>query len=626
MKEWVKLLIIFLFCMLISIIISITIFQMPDWDFYAYHFYNGWAFLNDRLNIDFMPSMYRSYFNPLLDAFNYIVIMKLNSHPLINHIFFNLNLGIFMFLSYIIADEVIKIQKINKQYLLIFCFVITLLSPVIIRTLSLGYNDIQLASVVLLTIYILIKNLYIKNSAERLFLIFLAGCIIGGGIGLKYSIFSSGLAILLCILLDYKHINKCKQVFFIISAGIFTGLLITDGWWMFALYKQFGNPLFPYFNNIFGSKYAQDSSIIVMDTQYIRMLSLTQFFITPLRNMMKSYVIMEMAFYDLKIPLTYISILLFSVFSILKIKYLPANLYKSLQSKWIDAQKNISNFNILRFIFLFTIAAYSLNSFVFGQIRYVIGIIPLCSILIAIICYIFSYNYFKYFIPLFCAAVLYKHYIFDSKYYLYDKNFDFNINITIIIISIILCLILCLLLKKFKTPKTSLYLSLAVILICCISSVQFNRQAEWINPQKVLEIEKADIEDNSIVLCGTHMSSYIIPMSNKNAKYTAFVLPKELSDKGYWHIYMYSNDYYNDIFIEENLKKLFKQDKNIYFLYAVSHMGEREEEQKDLPLYEQALSIYTEGKINKLDNCKEIKYSVYGYDSAYLPFMICKLK
>ena len=47
-------------------ILSLIQQQSCAWDLLRYHFYNAWAFLNNRLEVDLMPCGIQSYLNPII--------------------------------------------------------------------------------------------------------------------------------------------------------------------------------------------------------------------------------------------------------------------------------------------------------------------------------------------------------------------------------------------------------------------------------------------------------------------------------------------------------------------------------------------------------------------------------
>lgn len=66
----------------LGMIICVSVgYQDTRWDFTNYHYYNAFAFLNNRLNYDIVPSSINIFFNPLLDLPLYFYIEKFNNHP-----------------------------------------------------------------------------------------------------------------------------------------------------------------------------------------------------------------------------------------------------------------------------------------------------------------------------------------------------------------------------------------------------------------------------------------------------------------------------------------------------------------------------------------------------------------
>src|SRR5262249_23513679 len=66
-------------------------------------------------------------------------------------------------------------------------------------------------------------------------------------------------AVALCVaLLTYKATLKrnCKFAC-LFGISVLMGFLAFDGFWMWRMYRAYQNPLFPYFNNIFRSDYAE---------------------------------------------------------------------------------------------------------------------------------------------------------------------------------------------------------------------------------------------------------------------------------------------------------------------------------------------------------------------------------
>ena len=187
MKNVFKEILIFVVFLLISFTVAIMHPSIPDWDFASYHYYNGWAFLNDRINIDFLPSLFRSYFNPILDSLMYISITKLNNNPLLFTFLTSIKYVLLMFLGYKFYDCIFSIKDKKYNIVKLFCFILAISSPVIILCINFDFVDNLLSAFIILALYILITNNNKPSCLRRNLNMFIAAVIIGMVVGLKYS-------------------------------------------------------------------------------------------------------------------------------------------------------------------------------------------------------------------------------------------------------------------------------------------------------------------------------------------------------------------------------------------------------------------------------------------------------
>ncbi|MBR1681326.1 hypothetical protein IJ707_06015 [bacterium] len=234
MKNLWKNTLIFIIFLLISCFLSYRYYRFPDWDFYSYHFFNGWAFVNNRFNIDFMPCAFRSFFNPILDALNYLAIDKLNNKPIVLVLYSGIKWSVFIFIAYKIYDFVFKTRK-NKLIPVIFCTILAGSSPMLLYALSFESTDIQTAVLVLGGFYLFIKEIFNNSGKYRYYIIFLAMLLVGMSVGLKYVNVSFAIAFLLSAICLYKKIENPKKTILIMFFGIVCGFVITGGYWMYFL-------------------------------------------------------------------------------------------------------------------------------------------------------------------------------------------------------------------------------------------------------------------------------------------------------------------------------------------------------------------------------------------------------
>ncbi|MEE8342324.1 MAG: hypothetical protein V3R51_00850, partial [Gammaproteobacteria bacterium] len=100
------------------------------------------------------------------------------------------------------------------------------------------------------------------NQRTAIVAIIFAGILAGLGCGLKLVIAVYALALCLSFfVLPVSWFNRFKfSVIF--SIAVLFGLLVSGGYWMYNIWSQFGNPIFPQFNHIFHGELANPEPIL----------------------------------------------------------------------------------------------------------------------------------------------------------------------------------------------------------------------------------------------------------------------------------------------------------------------------------------------------------------------------
>ncbi|MDP9196615.1 MAG: hypothetical protein M3O22_07625, partial [Pseudomonadota bacterium] len=150
-------------------------------------------------------------------------------------------------------------------------------------------------------------DLWIRASLRRAFpLILLAGFPVGAAMGLKQP--SVIYCIGLCLALLTLPVPFWRRLFlpFFFGLGILLGIAVFSGHWMVFLYERFGNPLFPYFNDLFQSPWAMAKDY--RDTQFVPRDWLQRLFL-PLYFALDTKKVGEIVFRDFRIPLLFVTLL-----------------------------------------------------------------------------------------------------------------------------------------------------------------------------------------------------------------------------------------------------------------------------------------------------------------------------
>jgi len=253
-----KRVIIFCICSFGAGIISIKLGQDINWDLKNYHFYNPYAFLNDRLMFDFAPAMLQTYLNPLIDMLNYWMIQNLK--PIVFGFILGSIQGINIYILYLIAERtIVHIDIAFKKWMIFLACGLGFYGVANVAEIGTTFGDNIVSLFILYAVYILINHLSIRTYHETYKVncktLFASGLIMGVGVGLKLTVSIYPVAFVLALPWLVKTIKEYIQMSLIYLSSVFIGFTISAGYWMYILWKNFSSPLFPFFNAVFKSPY-----------------------------------------------------------------------------------------------------------------------------------------------------------------------------------------------------------------------------------------------------------------------------------------------------------------------------------------------------------------------------------
>lgn len=229
------------------------------WDFANYHYYNPWAFFNDRWMYDIAPAGINTFFNPLLDIPLYLLIQHFNDYP--NFIIFIQGLwsGAAAFMAFQLAKIFFDFNTWKGRVQTFLAVAIGITSWPFFMQIGTSTNEMPIALMVMFSWWLLFKEIKSEKSINAKSF-FISGLVLGAAAGLKLTAatycVSTGIALILC----YKMFKPFpKLIGFFILGGII-GFLLTNGFWMWRLWQTFENPVFPLLNNIFKSEWFDERS------------------------------------------------------------------------------------------------------------------------------------------------------------------------------------------------------------------------------------------------------------------------------------------------------------------------------------------------------------------------------
>jgi len=233
---------------------SVGLGQDINWDLKNYHLYNPFSYINSRLNVDLAPAGMQTYFNPFLDLAYFHAISALSPKTV------GFLIGCIQGLSFIF------IYKISSQILGkgrdIYALVAALagiLSVGFLSEVGTTLHDSLVGVISLASLWLVMSAIRysVANDQHRyVTLMGIAGLLIGVACGLKlvFAIYALAMSIgLLFIPNNWTDRIKIASFFGICA---FSGFLLVGGYWLYKIWLEFGNPLFPQFNNIFHGELA----------------------------------------------------------------------------------------------------------------------------------------------------------------------------------------------------------------------------------------------------------------------------------------------------------------------------------------------------------------------------------
>ena len=164
-----------IFAMLLCGGISVYFGKELCWDLASYHYYNPFALLNARHNIDYWPSSnIQQYINPAIDFLSYFLITYFT--PFMSEFILGAIHGINLWLLFLIAQHFLQQEKFKYSLALLFAL-LGLYGPTTLPGIGSFQND-NLISIFVLAFVLL--QLYSLENNKPLLTIYFSSVMIRG--------------------------------------------------------------------------------------------------------------------------------------------------------------------------------------------------------------------------------------------------------------------------------------------------------------------------------------------------------------------------------------------------------------------------------------------------------------
>ncbi len=345
--------------------------QDANWDLQNYHFYIPWAWLTGRLyGWDIAAAQLQSYHNPLPDIPFYLMVAA-DWRPRIIAFVLAIPAGIAAFFLLKLLPLLFRdLPQRERWFATIGAAIIGLTAAMGRGVLGSTMNDWFGTALIVAAIWLIVRGLAHGPSAPLATgALLVSGVLCGLATGTKmtFGVFPVGLCVGL-LLRDTSRralVWRAVQEAFVFGIAVLAGTAIAAGPWMWSLWKQFRNPIFPYANGWFKSPWWEDYDVL---TRVYGPHTFTDWLEFPFRLASPPVMyVAEFPYTDLRMPTLYVLALLAGV------SWLAERMARGRRrSTWIP--EVAANMEMWRVIGVFWIVSFALWTDLHSIYRYIIAL------------------------------------------------------------------------------------------------------------------------------------------------------------------------------------------------------------------------------------------------------------
>ena len=237
-------------------IMALAVHLGPDasWDLRNYHIYNPFALLYKPPGRDLVPAQMQSFLPPTLDLLPYWLRWRLNGHPNLLDAILSLPEALAAILAFRIGLELLPPgQGVARRWpLVLLALLLGLTGAAGLPTIGTSMSEMPAGCGILAGLLLLLRAL--RQERPWRWACLAAGALFGAALGLKLTLVPFALAgsamAVLCLPGDpLARIRHSAAL----GVGVAAGAALTGGAWWLYVYHRTGNPIFPYYNDVFRS-------------------------------------------------------------------------------------------------------------------------------------------------------------------------------------------------------------------------------------------------------------------------------------------------------------------------------------------------------------------------------------
>jgi hypothetical protein len=240
---------VYLACTVFAVAVNYALGKEMAWDTLNYHLYAGFSAVNDRFSQDYFAAGPQSYANPYVYLPFYALVraglpaLLIGSvlavvHSVVLWLTFELALAVFP-----LGDSVARI-RVGA-----WAVVLAALNPVLLQQIGSSFADITTAALVLGG-WVLLATAIRTEGMGR---VIGAGLLLGAATALKPTNAVHAIAASVLVLMLARPLLVRARSLMIYAAALGLSFTVVAAPWSSRLESRFGNPFFPFLNNVFRS-------------------------------------------------------------------------------------------------------------------------------------------------------------------------------------------------------------------------------------------------------------------------------------------------------------------------------------------------------------------------------------
>lgn len=228
----------------LPLLLTLSLGQDGNWDLRNYHLYNPHAWLHGRIGIDIAPAQLQTWHNPLLDVPLYLLVSA-GASGLATSLWLTLP---FMLALYLLLQLHARLSDATPSLASRLLLCLLAIGGASVRLeVGASMNDGFVAAGIMGALYILFRN---QRTSLRDWCV--AGLIAGAVAGLKLTAAIYCIAMAAAAVAAGSISGSPRRLLALLVGGLL-GFALTYGYWGWLMFDLHGNPVFPYFNQVFRS-------------------------------------------------------------------------------------------------------------------------------------------------------------------------------------------------------------------------------------------------------------------------------------------------------------------------------------------------------------------------------------